>query len=254
MGVTDPANEEAFDPWKSPNAQLRYSWSVALIPSDLILVTTSSTSNSTPKSDTSLQRECGISDWGGERRYRPSPLPTQNSPQPLSPTRVRHQDSGTSNLSATPPSSLGSFQRLALTPSRPLDRQRPVLTPSEHAASTRSDLSPHRRPDPSGTVLNLSPYQSQPPMQTPSLSPQSNRPPNRARSEKVPNQHQAHTPSRGLPILSSSHQRDIQVVRATPPTPPVPDQLPDLDPRLAAITPSDSKLTRDRTCHPKTFF
>ena len=37
MGVTDPTNQEAFDPWKSPDTQLRYSWSVALILSDLIL-------------------------------------------------------------------------------------------------------------------------------------------------------------------------------------------------------------------------
>ena len=189
--------------------------------------------------------------WGDGRQSESDLSPTPSSPpQPLPPTRVYPQDSGTSNLSTSPLSGLGSFQRLALTPSSPPKRQRPVLTPLERAASPRSDL-PRRHPEPSRTVLISSSYQSQHSTPTSSVYPQSNRHHGRERSEKVPNKPQAHPSSQGLPALPPTHQR---VVRPTSSAPPVPRQLPSLDPRLAAITPKDSKLTPDRKCCPETFY
>lgn len=215
------------------------------------LVIISAASNPTMGSFILRQGEHRVPHWGGEKRSEFSSPATRSPPQPFSPTRIYPQRSNVSDLSATPLSSLGSFQRLALTPSRSSDQQHPVLTPSEslprrRPVSTSSNVSPPRHPVPSTTTRIPPPSRSQ---QTP-VHRQPNQYLGQSHSEKSSVQHQEHCSSQELPALLSPHRRDMRVTRATPSIPPTPNRpLSErgLDQRLIAITSASSGLTHDRT-------
>ena len=175
----------------------------------------------------------------------------QSPPQPLSPTRIYPQDGDVSDFSAMLPSSLRSSQRPTLTPPRPSEQQRLVLTPSpcRRPVSTSSRLSLPRHPEPSVmTRVSSSPHNQQ---QSPSVYQRSNQNLGRTHSETASDRHPL---SRELTAFPSPRQRDVWVSRPTssiPPTPGRPLSDGGLDQRLAAITPADSKLKRDGTFHVK---
>jgi hypothetical protein len=217
----------------------------------LTLIDISDTSDTTTRSSVSRQRGHRVSHWRGEERSKSgSPIIQSSPPQSLSRTRIYPQGSNVSDLSATPPSSSGSLQRLGLTP-LVLDHQRPMLTsleppPRRRPVSTRSDSLPRRRPEPSGTPGISSPFWNGQTTQAPSVRPSSN---HSLSQMHFPDSRQAHPLSPELPASPSPRRSDVQVTRLTSSIPPTPGRLLDmrgLHPRLAAITPRDSNLTRDR--------
>ena len=225
--------------------------------SDSLTGISASTSNTTTEKYI-LQRE--VPHWGGERRNEAgSPVPRRPHPQPLSPTLTYTRDSGTPTSSATPPSSLDSFQRLALSPSRPLDCQRSVLTPldpspRQHPVLASSDLSFCRHPGSSGAtgVGIASLHWNQQITRTPSVYPQSNQHLGRVHSGRTSPEVQAHPLSQGVPALSPPRWHDVKVTNlsSVPRTFGQPSGGGRLNARLAAIAPRHSRLTQDRKFHP----
>ena len=225
--------------------------------SDSLAGISASTSNTTTGKHIS-QRE--VSHWGGERRNEAgSPAPRSPHPQPLSPTLTYARDSGTPASSATPPSSLDSFQRLALSPLRFPDRQHSMLTPlgpspRQHPVLASLDLSFCRHPEPFGAngVGIVSPSWNQQITRTPSVYPQSNQYLGRVHSGGMSPEVQAHLLSQGPPALSPRRPRDVKVTHpsSTPRTLGQPLGRGYLNARLAAITPKNSRLTQDRKFRP----
>ena len=188
-----------------------------------------STGQTTTEIDLLRQRGRGVFSWGDEKQNEPTSPAMQTPPPPLSPTQNHPQDGDAPDLSTLLPPSTSSVQLPVMAPSRSLDQRRPALTPSKPS-------SPHNQ-------------------QSPSISRQSNKHPDRTRSKK--DQHQAHPLSQELPALPLPWRGDIWVSHPTPSIQPIPGRLPDeggLDPRLAAITPKDSKLTLSRTFRPNDIF
>ena len=134
------------------------------------------------------------------------------------------------------------------------------LSPRLHPALMPSDLSLSRHPEPSGpgTTEISSPLWDQHTARTPSDYPRPNRHLGSTRSKKASDKYQAQPRlKQELPALPSSRRYDTQVARLKPSSiPPTPGRLFDggrLDPRLAAITHRDSKLSQSREFHPKVF-
>jgi hypothetical protein len=214
------------------------------------LVGVSDTNGASATGNILYQRGRVFSRWGDDTRSElGSPAMQSPPPQPLSPTRSYSQGGDVSDVSATPPSSLGPPRHLGS-----LDRQRPVLTPLEplprrRPASTRTDLSPRPFSEASGTT-GVQPPRNQQVTQTASVYLRSNQHTSRTHSSD-------HSLSRGLPALPSLRQRDKQVARQTPSIPTRPGRPSDregLHPYLIAITARDSRLTQNRKSYLETHF
>ena len=200
------------------------------------------------------QRGRQFSRWGDKTRSElGSPATQSPPPQPLSPTRSYSQGGDVSDVSVTPPSSLGpprylgslDRQRSVLTPLRPLPHQRP--------ASTRTDMSPGRRPEASGTY-GVPPPRNQQATPTSSINSRSNQPTGQMH---LSGQRGAYSLSRELPALSSLRQHDKQVARQAPsiiPRPGRPLGRESLHPQLITITAGESRLTQIRKSHLKMCF
>lgn len=203
-----------------------------------------------------------VSHLGGERQSEYSSHTTQSPrPQPLSPSRTYDRDSGTPDSSITP-SSLDSFQRLALTPSRSLDCQHAVLMPLDLSPRQRpvlasSDLSPFQRSESSRvTGFGTSSLAwNQQITRTPTVRLWPKQHLGQIHSEKISNVGQAHPLSRGLPAFSSPCQHNVRVTHSTPSIPPTLGRPSGghLNQRLAAISPKYSRLTQDRKFCSKVF-
>lgn len=261
----DLGNEEAFDPWRSSDAQQRYSHDVTPHePRSDSFAGTGNTSFTAMKSHNSGQSESSASYWVGEERNESgSPTLRRPPPQPLPPTRIYPQASDVSGLPATPPSHLGSFQRLALTPSRPSGHQRPVLTPlgpspHSHPMLTSTGLSPHRYPESSRTTVISSPPRNQQTTQTPPACLPPDRHPGQIHFKKMSDKYQAHRLSQESPASPSPRRRGTWATplpsSSIPPTLSRPLSSQSLDPQLAEITHIQSRLTKRRKSYPKVFF
>jgi len=212
----------------------------------------SSTGNTTAESFILHQGGHEVPCWGDEKRSEPdSPVTQGPPPHPLSPTRIYPRSGVASDLSAMLPPSSRPSQRPTLTPSWPLDQQRPTLTPLDpshrrHPAPTPLDLSPSRHIEPSAISWISPPPRNQ--QRSPSVHKRSNHRPGQTYSRRAPDQYQAHPSSQESPVPPSPRQHDTRMSRPTPSIPPAPGRSlgeGGLDQRLAAITPADSKLTRN---------
>jgi hypothetical protein len=218
------------------------------------LVYISDTSGASAMGHILQRRGRQFSHWGDETRSElGSPATQSPPPQPLSPTRSYSQGGDVSDVSATPPSSLGPPRYLG-----PLDRQRPVLTPlgplpHQRPASTRTDMSPGRRSGASGTY-GVPPPWNQQATPTSSIHSRSNQPTGQMH---LSDQRGAYSLSQGLPALSSLRQHDEQVARQVPsitPRPGRPLGREGLHPQLITITARESRLTQIRKSYLKTCF
>lgn len=282
--VANPGGE-VFDPWRLPGIQQRYSYRVVFYPYSDSLVNTDDTSSTTESPISSHSRR-GTSCQGDERRSEPtSPVVETPSPQLLSPTRIHPRGSNASDVSAMPLTSLSFTQRQTLTPSRPSDQRRPVVMPlgpsprqrlvpmssnpplrhhpepsrpSDQRRPVSTPLGPSPRQRPASTSSNSSPYQYLEPsiaisprnQQNLSISQRPDQLLGWTHLEMASNRYQAHPLSEELPVPLSAHQHDVPVHRPTTSIPPPlgrPSGGRDLDPRLTAITPQDSRLTTHRT-------
>ena len=203
----------------------------------------------------------GVSHWVGKKRSDPG-FPTMwTPPEPPSPTQTHPQNGDVSDLSATPLSSLGPFQRLVVTPSRSLGYLHPRLTPlgpppNPLPVPTPSNLSPHQHHESSGAAKTSSPLRDQHTMRTSLVVSRPNKHSSQTRSANASDERRVGPSSRGLPALPPSLRHNTQAIPSTPSPATPTNHRPSgrgLNPRLATITPRDSKLTPDRKFHLETF-